>query len=338
MRNKKIDDSFERITSWENTMLALSKSLKGKHKYKGDAMEFNARPMYNTILLREMIKLGLYRHYGYRMFEIMEYKKRVIYAPKYIDKIVQHMVNNVLINIYEPLFIYDSYACIRGKGNQAAVWRIQEMQRRARHIYLNPTFLKLDISKFFYTIDRDILKIILRKKIIDPRTLNLLDIIIDSFDEPLGLPLGNLTSQLFANIYLNEIDQLIKRKYKVKLYVRYADDMFLIVDGRENARELKDMIIKDITEMLKLTVNSKKVYISNYDIIHGLGFKITPSKITLLGRNRRKLRKLLKKGDIVRLNSWAGFAKTGSCYALIDRYIDKSKLLFDGKFTKVEDG
>lgn len=160
-RKKNIDDSFERIISWDNVMSALVKTRKGKHKYKLDAMVFNSRPMYNIALVREAVRLGIYKHLGYRKFIVLEPKQRIIYAPKYTDKIVQHMANNILINMYEPTFIFDSYACIRGKGNMAAVERIQYMQRKSRHEYPDATFLKLDISKFFYTIDRTILKKIL---------------------------------------------------------------------------------------------------------------------------------------------------------------------------------
>ena len=311
------NELFKRIVSWDNILDAYKKTQKGKSKYKYDAMKFKEDEISNLLNLKYSLIYGTYTHSGYTKFAVYEPKLRMIYAPKYIDKIVQHMINNVLRDIYEPTFIYDSYACIRGKGNQAAVKRIQQYQRMAYRIYDNPYLLKIDISKFFYTIDRGILKNILIRKIKDKHILSLLYSIIDSFTEPLGLPLGNLTSQLFANIYLNEIDQRIKHFYRVKFYVRYADDMFLILEDKDIANRLKLSIATDITSILHLLVNPKKVYIKPSNIIDGLGFKIGKDNIRLLNKNKISLRKLIKYENPNRLNSWYGYAHISSCYGLI---------------------
>lgn len=329
---------FYKIINWDNMLEAYKATQKGKLKLKFAAMKFKE---YYTIYLKQLrfsIISKQYKHRGYTKFVVYEPKMRIIYAPNYKDKIVQHMINNVLRDIYEPSFIYDSYACIRNKGNQAAVLRIQEFQRQASIRYKNPYFLKLDISKFFYTINRDILKKILIKKIHDSMTINLLFLIIDSFNEPRGLPLGNLTSQLFANIYLNEIDHIIKRKYKVKFYVRYADDMFLIVKDKETALYLKEVLIKDIKELLDLTVNPKKAYINPYNIIDGLGFKIKPNNIQVLSKNKRKLKKLVLKGDIRSLSSWYGYSHISNCQSLIAKSLRGSMIVFiNNKFRYIKD-
>ena len=311
------NELFKRIVSWDNILDAYKKTQKGKSKYKYDAMKFKEDEISNLLNLKYSLIYGTYTHSGYTKFAVYEPKLRMIYAPKYIDKIVQHMINNVLRDIYEPTFIYDSYACIRGKGNQAAVKRIQQYQRMAYRVYDNPYLLKIDISKFFYTIDRGILKNILSRKIKDKHILSLLYSIIDSFTEPLGLPLGNLTSQLFANIYLNEIDQRIKHFYKVKFYVRYADDMFLILEDKDIANRLKLSIATDITSILHLLVNPKKVYIKPANIVDGLGFKIGKDTIRLLNKNKISLRKLLKYENPNRLNSWYGYTHISSCYGII---------------------
>lgn len=327
------NDLFKRIISWSNILDAYNKTQKGKSKYKYDAMKFKENDISNLINLKTSILYGTYRHSGYTQFAVYEPKLRMIYAPKYIDKIVQHMINNVLRDVYEPTFIFDSYACIRGKGNQAAVKRIQQYQRMAIKAYSNPYLLKIDISKFFYTIDRDILKGIITRKIKDKHVLSLLYSIIDSFTEPLGLPLGNLTSQLFANIYLNEIDQRIKHLYKVSFYVRYADDMFLILENKEHANELKLLISNDINNILKLLINPKKVYIKPANVIDGLGFKIYKDNIRLLNKNKNNLKKLLKYKNPNRLNSWYGYAHISNCYGLI-RYNLKSSNIIDFKNNK----
>jgi len=329
------DQIFDKILEWSNIKTAYYNTQKGGPRLKYSAMLFKEDHITNLRKLRYDIMNGWYKHQGYIRFMVYDPKERIIYAPTYRDKIVQHMINNVLRDIYEPCFIYDSYACIRGKGNQSAVKRIQHFQNSAEAVYDTPYHLKLDVSKFFYTINRDILKTILRKKITGIKTMYLLEQIIDSFDQPLGLPLGNLTSQLFANIYLNEIDHLIKRKYKVKYYLRYADDMFLIVENKQKALYLKDVLIKDIMDILKLTINPKKINIIPSKKIHGLGFTITPKMIIPLGRNKRNLRKIVKKNDICSLSSWYGYAHISQCHSLINSSLINTNLTFiNNRFIK----
>ena len=329
---------FYKIIDWDNMLKAYKSTQKGKLKLKYSAMKFKEYYPVYLKQLRDSIISNEYKHRGYIKFVVYEPKMRIIYAPNYKDKIVQHMINNILRDVYEPLFIFDSYACIRNKGNQAAVLRIQKFQRQASMMYKSPYFLKLDISKFFYTIDRDILKKILIKKIHDEMTLKLLFLIIDSFDEPKGLPLGNLTSQLFANIYLNEIDHIIKRKYRVRFYVRYADDMFLIVKDKETALYLKEVLVKEIKEILDLTVNPKKAYVSPYNVIDGLGFKISPNNIKVLSKNKRRLKHLILKGDTNSLSSWYGYSHISNCQSLITKSLRGSKIVFtNNKFKYIKD-
>lgn len=232
------DNMFEHITSTENITSAHKKTNKAGGKYKRTAILFNLYANYNLDILRTSILNNNYKPSGYYVFQVNDNKSRKVHAPFYVDKIVQHMINNVLREFYEPKFIHDSYACIRDKGTQRAIHRIQQFQRAAYRNYKEPTLVKLDIYHFFYEINRDILKKVISKKITCKRTLELLYNIIDNFNEPRGLPLGNLTSQLFANIILNELDQYIKHVLKIKYYVRYADDMFIIVDGKENGKLL----------------------------------------------------------------------------------------------------
>ena len=332
------DPMFDEIVAWTNAKDAYFKTQKGGPRLKFSAMLFKENHIHNLSLLRSDMVKGEYEHSGYVKFMVEDPKQRTIYAPTYRDKIVQHMINNVLRDFYEPKFIYDSYACIRGKGTHRAVKRIQHFQMSAKDTYEDPYHLKLDVSKFFYTIDRDVLKAIIRRKIKGVKTLYLIDQILDSFPSPLGLPLGNLTSQLFANVYLNEIDHIVKRVYKVKYYVRYADDMFLIVDGKEKAIELKNLIIKDIEDLLKLTINPKKVHITPYNKIHGLGFTITPTRLYPLSRNKRRLRKMLRTKDIDSLNSWYGYAHISQCHSIINEAVKNTKFVFiDGKFGYKED-
>lgn len=301
------DNMFEHITSTENVTSAHKKTNKAGGKYKRTAILFNLYANYNLDILRTSILNNNYKPSGYYVFQVNDNKSRKVHAPFYVDKIVQHMINNILREFYEPKFIYDSYACIRDKGTQRAVHRIQQFQRAAYRNYKEPTLVKLDIYHFFYEINRDILKKVIGKKITCKRTLELLYNIIDNFNEPRGLPLGNLTSQLFANIILNELDQYIKHVLKIKYYVRYADDMFIIVDGKENGRLLSKHLQTWVKETLDLEIKDKKIVISNTKEIIGLGFKIYKDKIRLLGRNKRKFIKYAKEHSIDSLNSWLGY-------------------------------
>lgn len=317
------ENMFDLITDEDNTLEAYYNTQKGKPRLKKSAMA--ARRRYTRVLTKIVndIKNGTYVHNGYIIFTVKEPKIRLVYAPTYVDKVVQHMINNILREYYEPKFIYDSYACIRERGNKAATMQLQHQLKQANKEYRNPYYLKLDISKFFYTIDRAILKEILRKEIKCEKTLALLDIIIDSFVEPLGLPLGNLTSQLFANIYLNEIDKFIKDELKIKYYLRYADDMFFILEDFTEASRLRDLIIKLIFDKLKLIINPKKVIIKPATDIAGLGFIIRKTHIDILRKNRIGFRVLLKKENINSLNSWYGYAGIAKCKIFVYRELIK---------------
>src|SRR5699024_4251415 len=182
----------------------------------------------NLNKLRDDLVTGEYKFKGYKQFKVYEPKERVIDAPYHRDKIAQLAIDKVLKGIYQPSFIYDSYACLDNKGTHKAVERVSYFMRKGAWEYGEDAYIiKLDIRKFFYSINRDILKEILPKKIKCKETISLVYKIIDSADEidPLGLPLGNTLSQLFTNVYMDRFDQYCKRVLQIKYYVRYADDV-----------------------------------------------------------------------------------------------------------------
>lgn len=325
------DNMFDYITSMENVTSAHKKTNKANGKYKRSAILFNLYANYNLDILRTSILKNTYKPLGYYVFQVNDNKSRKVHAPFYVDKIVQHMINNVLREFYEPKFIHDSYACIRDKGTQRAIYRIQQFQRAAYRNYKEPTLVKLDIYHFFYEINRDILKKVIAKKITCKRTLELLYGIIDNFNEPRGLPLGNLTSQLFANIMLNELDQYIKHILKIEYYVRYADDMFIIVDGKENGKLLSKHLQTWVKETLDLEIKDKKIVISNIKEIIGLGFKIYKDKIRLLGRNKRKFIIYVKDNRLDSLNSWLGYMAISDYMYFVNKVLsNNNEILFIG--------
>lgn len=305
---------FDRIVSWDNALDAYHKTQRGHLKHKKDAIIFAKDWSYNLKNLVTKVKDGTYQVGDYHQFYVHDPKTRLIVAPCYEDKIVQHMLNNVLRDLYEPCFIKDSYACIRGRGNKAAVLELQKKMRIGKRNFQNAYIVKADIVKFFYNIDRVILKRIIRKKIKCERTLLLLDSIIDSNEGDVGLHLGNLISQLLANIYLNDIDQLFKRKYKVKHYLRYADDIFMIVDGKDQAKHIAKELSLEMNERLRLSISDRKTRVIPVECgVVGLGYKIYTTHIELKHYAKRKFRIMLSQHKQTKylvkvLNSWNGFA------------------------------
>ena len=296
--------------------------------------------IYNLLQLRTEIKSGTYSFSGYINFKVTEPKVREINAPHYRDKIVQLAINNVLKEIYQPKFIYDSYACIDDKGTHRCVKRIQYFMRKAKWEFGSSAFIiKVDVKKFFYSIVRKILKEIIAQTIKEKDTLNLMYLIIDSANaiDILGLPLGNTLSQLCANIYLNEIDQYIKRGLGIKYYVRYADDMIAIVENKERAKEVLGLIESRVEAKLQLKLNKKKTKI--FPIrqgVNAIGFKIYPTHMLLRDESKRRIKRKLRKFKPMLieeritiekveqiLNSWYGHAELANSYNFIQSLLEK---------------
>ena len=329
------------ITDSSNIAEAYRKTRLGEGKYKTQASNYPCNYVDNNRRLIQELKDGSYRPGKYVEFKVYEPKERTIFAPQYRDKIVQHAINNVLAPYFKPYFISDSYACIVGKGNQRAVWRLQIFMRQARY-YFGDTYyiVKADVAKFFYTINREVVKGILAKFIFCPWTLSLLFTIIDSSPGDIGLPLGNLTSQLLANILMNELDQFSKRTLGMKYYLRYADDVFGFLPSKCEARDRLGEITRFTEKRLGLKMHPlKSDVIKPTNGLDALGFKIFPDKILLTNdskkRIKRKLNKvegLLEEGHGVReieqsLNGWLNFSNTGDNRDFIEHLLSKYSFL-----------
>ena len=292
--NNKI--TFDRVISWDNMLEAYNNTQKGPPKHKKAAIEFKQNEIENLLVLRQEIIDGTYEHGPYTQFKVYEPKERTIFAPCYRDKIVHHMLYLVLRDYYELIFINDSYSCIRGKGNQRAVKRVQHYMRKIQ--WENPDnktyVVKTDVSKFFPSIDRQILKTVLKKKIQCPKVLALLFYIIDSCPGTKGLPLGNVTSQILTNILMNEFDQYVKHTLRIRYYIRYADDMFFFVHDFEEADRVIYSTKYFIQDRLNLTLSNKKIIKRPIRKgIVGLGFKIFPTHILLTSKAKTRLKRKL---------------------------------------------
>src|SRR3989339_326666 len=231
---------YDDIISLDNLLLAWKEFKRGK-KHKFDVQEFEFRLMDNIISLHQDLKSHTYHHSGYHAFNLSDPKPRNIHKALVRDRLLHHALYRSLYWHFNKQFIHDSYSCRLGKGTHKALNRFTHFTRQASRNHTQTLWiLKGDIKKFFASIDQEILIQILEKHLADKNTLNLLKIVIKSF--PQGLPLGNLTSQLLVNIYLNEFDQLVKHKLKAKYYIRYADDFVLMSTDKQYFQDLLPQI------------------------------------------------------------------------------------------------
>ena len=265
--------------------------------------EFNLED--NIFKLYRILKNETYKHESYVGFWIHDPKLRRIHKATVRDRVLHHAIFRVLNPVFEPTFISDSFSCRINKGTHKGVKRLSEMlqtvsRNNTRHCYA----LKCDIQKFFDSIDHDILFNIVSKKIKDEKVLKLLKEIIESFNsnqsnlfESKGVPIGNLTSQIFANIYMNEFDQYIKQNLKVKNYVRYTDDFVLVSSDKEYLINLIPYISKFLKDSLKLTIHPKKIAILKYTQgVDFLGYISFPSHTLIRKRTKRRaVRKINEK-------------------------------------------
>lgn len=294
---KRYDNLWDEFLTLRVFMEASKKVFRGKNKKNMEALIFEDKKIENLLVLMDDLEKGTYKPGRYKEFFIYEPKKREILAPTHRDKVVQIALNNVLKKIYFPCFISDSYGAIDGKGTHRCVDKIQSNMRKAKRNMKDPQIVKLDIKKFFYTIDREILKKIFRKKIKDERMLQVLDVVTDSAWQmgENGIPLGNTVSQLSSNIYMNEFDQYAKKTLRLKYYVRYMDDIIIIVDGKNKAREVIKEARDFMETKLNLRLNEKKTrFFPLSQGVNAIGYRIYPEYRLLRKRSKTSVKKAKK--------------------------------------------
>ena len=332
MKTKTFDNIYEEIIDYKNLEEAFYKVTKGKRKYKTQAVEFEMMLEYNLTKLWRELKTGTYKVGKYTKFKVYEPKERLISAPAFKDKIVQQAVHNVTSKLIYPSFIDGSYACIEGKGHQRAAQALQKDMRIMERLYDNPWVVSVDVSKFFYSIDREIAKKCVAKKIKCKKTLWLYNKIIDSSPElnNKGIPLGCVTSQDLANMTLNEVDKYVVRFLGFRYYTRYMDDINVVVKNKEEAQYLKKEIVLFLRNKLNLHENPKKSHIfPTKNSVNAYGFKIWSTHMKLRNnskkRMKRKIKALdrkLKSGELnikevkAPVNSWLGHARHSNSYNL----------------------
>ena len=287
------DEFFEQIATFENLLSAAKKAYKGK-KDKYQVAKFYFGLEKEIILLRQELLTGTYQPLGYSIFKIYEPKERNICSADFRDRVVHHAIINVIGDKIEKRLIYDTYACRKGKGTHKAVKRAQKFSRKCKY------FLKCDIRKYFESIDCQIMLNILEKIFFNnPDLLALIAKIVrhrpSYVEEGKGLPIGNLTSQHFANLYLGELDHYVKDKLGVKSYVRYMDDFIVFHDEKKELRELLVLIENFCHAKLTLQLKSKVTKIAPVsEGLPFLGYRIFPNLIRIkrenLVRSKRKIK------------------------------------------------
>ncbi|PSB01631.1 RNA-directed DNA polymerase [Merismopedia glauca] len=347
---KRLTNIWQHIIKFDNLLLAARKAQKCK-RFRDNVLDFNYHLESNLLQLQIELSNQTYCPGNYRTFRIYDPKPRLISAAPYRDRIVHHALCNVIIPRLDRGFITDTYANREGYGTHRALKRFIEFYRQSDYI------LQCDIKKYFPSIDHQVLKELIRRKIKCPDTLWLIEVIIDNSNEqepvidyfpgdnlltPLerkkGLPIGNLTSQFWANIYLDGFDHFIKETLKVRHYVRYVDDFALFADDWQFLADARKAIEEYLVRLrLKIHPIKSQLFETKYGA-NFLGFRILPERVRVrndnLRRSRRRLRQLQQDyrcGQISltelmqRLQSWEAHLKHGDTYrlrrAIFDRWV-----------------
>jgi len=306
------------VVDFENLWLAYQKARRHK-RYKQPAAWFAMNAERNLLELQRELRDGSYRPGGYHQFRIWEPKERVISAAPFRDRVVHHAVVNILEPIYERRFSPSSYACRKGKGTHAAMEQAHWGIRNCRY------FLKGDIEKYFPSVDHEVLKAVLFRKVADERLRGLLSLIIDQGAGPMepgtpprwfagdelltpverrrGMPIGNLTSQFFANVLLNELDQFVHEQIQPRLYLRYMDDFLLFDSDLDKLHAARPQVMEFVAG-LRLRLHERKTQVRACGQgVKFVGFKLTPVTRRVcpesIGRFRQRMRRF-------RAGRWVG--------------------------------
>lgn len=353
-----MSELFDQFCSFENLYLAYRKARKGK-RGKASVAGFEYNQEEQLVQLQEELSSGMWRPGKYANFYIHEPKKRLISAAPFRDRVVHHALCNILEPDWERRFIYDTYANRKGKGTHRAILRASEFSRKSTYV------LQCDIEQFFPGIDHAILRQKIAAHVNDERLMNIVDLILRSgleaqteqyemkwFDgddpstgsgqglfaalRPRGLPIGNLTSQFWGNVYLSSFDHFVKRELRAEGYVRYVDDFLLFGNDKHNLHEWKEKIIARMAK-LRLTLHEPQVFPVHTGIPF-LGFRIYPTHRRLKKKRgiafQRRFRHLYHQwlaGEIDRARldasarSWSAHASWGGTYglrrAVLGRYV-----------------
>ncbi|MBI5221680.1 MAG: group II intron reverse transcriptase domain-containing protein [Candidatus Magasanikbacteria bacterium] len=330
---RKLSHTYSDIISLENLSLAWEEFIVGKKK-KIDVINFGRNLMDNIVELHESLVNRTYSHGNYESFYITDPKRRHIHKASVRDRLLHHAVYRILYPFFDRTYIADSYSCRNNKGTHRALDRFKQI---ALKVSKNNTrtgwVLKCDIKKFFASIDHEILLGILREYIDDENIISLFGNIIGSFQtdsrRKVGLPLGNLTSQLLSNVYMNRFDQWVKHRLKVKYYIRYADDFVFLSEDKNYLISIIPLVQEFLQTNLKLSLHPDKLFLKT--IASGVDFlgwvHFSDHRVLRTKTKRRMLRKIRKKIDKQSLQSYLGLLRHGNA-AKINKQVEVERWLW----------
>jgi retron-type reverse transcriptase len=313
---KQFPTAFAELISMENLLEAWREFLRGKRK-RDDVQQYQMRLMDNIVSLHRDLSNRKYMHGSYRAFNICDPKPRNIHKASVRDRLLHHAIYRRLYPFFSKIFIADLYSCQLEKGTHRALNRLRAFfyevsKNNTRGCWV----LKCDIRKFFANVDHEVLLVILKSYIPDQSIIWLLKSVIDSFSVRFhkGLPLGNLTSQLFVNIYMNEFDRFVKHNLKARYYIRYCDDFVILSENRDWLAALILMIRKFLFERLGLELHQDKVFVRT--VVSGidfLGWTHFHDHLVLRTATKRRMLKRIR-GNPRRkiLDSYLGLLKHGN--------------------------
>ena len=329
MAKIQFSEKYESIISVENLLEAWKEFERGKKK-KYDVQEFSWRLMDNIFFLHRDLLNYTYTHGSYQAFNISDPKPRNIHKAIVRDRLLHHAIYRILYPFFDKTFVSDSYSCRMGKGTHKAIQKFRKYSRIVgKNNRKTAWVLKGDIRKFFANIDHQVLLKILAEYISDKNILWLLEKIIESFHTQVGagLPLGNLTSQLLVNIYMNKFDQFVKHKLKVKHYIRYADDFVIFSQNKKWLENKIGEIGKFLSEELKLELHPDKVFIKTLASgVDFLGWIHFPDHQVLRTATKKRMFRRIKEtqGKEETVESYLGLISHGNAWGLRAKILDPS--------------
>lgn len=318
---KKYKNLFDQITDIKNLRSAYNKACNGGNRYTDGHLRFKESLESNLYHIQRQLIDGTYSHGPHTHFYVYEPKKRLISALQFRDRVVQHAINTVIEPIFDRTFYANNFACRKNKGTHAGVKAVQSTVRRLAkegEVY----YLKMDFSKYFASIDRGILYQEVDRKISDKRLM----LLLESFGDRtgIGVPIGNLLSQLFANMYGHIFDRHIKEQLGVKHYFRYMDDTVILSHDKEWLRNIQQHLEDYASIKMKLSLSHWMIDKVQTKPINFLGYRITAGYKLIrkdsVTRAKRKIKRYSSKGDSEKLSafmaSWGGHIRSADCQNL----------------------
>ncbi|MAZ40640.1 hypothetical protein CL654_00775 [bacterium] len=336
LMRKQLAHAYQDIISVQNLLLAWREFLKGKRK-KIDVQVFNYFLLDEIFDLHQNLRDKTYKHGTYHAFNISDPKPRNIHKATVRDRLLHHAIYRILYPFFHQVFIADSYSCRIGKGTHKALKRFKEFSYIVSKNNTKTCWvLKCDIRKFFASIDQSVLMSVLTSYIPDEDILWLLRNVVGSFhtQKGKGLPLGNLTSQLLVNVYMNEFDQFMKYTLKAKYYIRYADDFVVFSNDKKQLETIVPVIEEFLWDKLRLRLHPDKISIKTLESgVDFLGWVHFPQHRILRTTTKRRMFKNIKEkeGKAETVQSYLGLLSHGNTWKLqneIKKMMKATKMFF----------